>query len=125
MPHQVVIEHALNAHEYVKNERETEVSFKHMLPSLLRDSEVSLVIRELDKDNKISEKEDDDDFLSMFGSTGRGRNSRNFIKFQSAVREAISPSTDGEEKFYHRPGINPELKSFLLTMMDPRIRTLC
>ena len=114
MPDVVVTNHALSAFNYVKGNRETTVSHKHLLPSLLEDPEVHAVIRELDKNNRVSDKEDPNSdlvFGFMFG--GRVRPGRNFIKFNAAVRAAISPADDSGERFYHHPVIDEGLKEFL------------
>lgn len=110
MPHAVIVGHALDALHFVESARGTNVDVEHLLPGLLEDREVIGIIMDLDKEGALSEKTEPDPFEAMFGGTVRGK--RNLIKFNAAVRQAVSPQEDGE-RFRHQPVISYELKEFL------------
>ncbi|GEM_PF-178143 len=113
MPHALIIEQGLGALEYAEDTREKVVKPVHLLPSLLEDTTVLQVIMELDEEGMISEKDDPDDFIYLFG----GKRGRNFIKFHASVRDAISIKTDGE-KFRYRVRTSDEIKEFLLEAQE-------
>ncbi len=110
MPHAVTVEHALEALHLVQSTRGVDVNTEHLLPSLLYDREVVGIIMDLDKDGALSEKNEPDPFAEMFGGSSSRR--RNLIKFNNAVRRAITPEEEGE-RFRHQPVIAVELKNFL------------
>lgn len=108
MPNQTIIDQGLTALQFAERTRDKIVTPLHLLPGLLQNREVMLAINDLDQAGVLSEKDEPDPLMMMFG----GKPGRNFIKFHAAVREAIAPDT-GDEKFRHVPRVNPQLQRFL------------
>src|SRR3989338_844854 len=108
MPDPAIIDAGLEAFKFVETNRLDTVEPIHIVPDLLTDPEVLTIIRDLDKTENLSEKEEDS-WFSWWGI----RNSRNFIKLRNAVVEALVPPRGDEERFRHRPEISEELRVFL------------
>jgi len=109
MPDTAIILHGLKAVDLVTEARGIDVEIKHLLPGLLEDREVIGIITEIDKDNKITE-EQEQSFLGFLGMPNQ--KVRNLVKFYSAVLDSIIPKEEGE-KFRHTPVVSSGLKLFL------------
>lgn len=111
MPPPTIIEHALEALSFVEDNRQEKVEAIHLLPGLIANSEVRKLLVDIDPDNTISEKSEDDPFARMFGVSREY--SRNFIKFYKVVTAALAPQTEEGDSFRVAPEITEELRDFL------------
>lgn len=110
MPEPTIINYGLAAFSFVERHRLETVLPVHILPDLLTDPEVLAIIRELDKDESLSEREEDTFVTLLF----EGRRGRNFIKLRESIVDQLVPQKGDEERFRHRPDISGEMRRFLV-----------